>query len=684
MEEDVDNKEDKNLKTIISIDPFTDDEHKIIDFMANISKNIFNCTVFSREIFDFFSHQIYNETLIYCNQFKDWNKEFIIKNNDSKKNKDIKKKKSDEKYEQIRQLILQFILKSYKPHREFYCKHLNDLKKYRNNIKHYVIEQNKLKPIINSNYEDYFLMTNQFIQQKITNNYELLKLFIDDEIKNTIDWLYALNYTNTKNEILSHKPVTIKNNQFIDDVKNEKYLIKFKNEFTFRNQVKELLGINIHSKQFIIKKITQDYLCGNENYLPSDIISNIIDKVYQSYTSYIVKKLKGIKSNTPKYLHKNDKFNLLYTASSRKRIGDEFIRLNVGKFVAYNYINITQNHSLIAVNYNYNGAIYVEKKYLVKIKKKNNKYYAVKDSNNNVSYINKKSEHLFHANYMNLKIPSKIKEMEDKKLSLIDITPMYEGYKYKVCYVFKTDSIKIDNYDKKNIHNYIFIDTGVVNLLTIYNPSGDKQIILSGSQINAINHYYNKLIDKAKSLLPKGKDKIYKSKHIRDLYIKRENKIDTYFDKICSWLLKEYPDKKCIVIGYNLNWKYKPKMGRFNNRKFNDIPFKKLLDKIKWKLNKKGIDVKLTEESYTSKCDALGMEDICYHQNYKGNRNKRGLFSSSMGKLINADINGAINIGRKYMKKIGFEIKKILGKGIYNPIKIKNVSAKLASGSIVL
>ena len=49
-------------------------------------------------------------------------------------------------------------------------------------------------------------------------------------------------------------------------------------------------------------------------------------------------------------------------------------------------------------------------------------------------------------------------------------------------------------------------------------------------------------------------------------------------------------------------------------------------------------------EAYTSKCDALAFESIEKHESYKGSRIKRGLFKFSVGKLINADINGALNI----------------------------------------
>lgn len=61
------------------------------------------------------------------------------------------------------------------------------------------------------------------------------------------------------------------------------------------------------------------------------------------------------------------------------------------------------------------------------------------------------------------------------------------------------------------------------------------------------------------------------------------------------------------------------------------------------------------EESYTSKASALDMDVIADFDPkqgkakpvFSGKRIKRGLYRSSDGHLINADINGAANIGRK-------------------------------------
>ncbi len=65
-----------------------------------------------------------------------------------------------------------------------------------------------------------------------------------------------------------------------------------------------------------------------------------------------------------------------------------------------------------------------------------------------------------------------------------------------------------------------------------------------------------------------------------------------------------------------------------------------------------GINVISNEESYTSKCDALALEEVRKHDTYLGKRVKRGLFRSSIGKTINADVNGAINILRKVVPNL--------------------------------
>lgn len=110
-------------------------------------------------------------------------------------------------------------------------------------------------------------------------------------------------------------------------------------------------------------------------------------------------------------------------------------------------------------------------------------------------------------------------------------------------------------------------------------------------------------------------------------------------------------------------------IGKRNNQHFVSIPHSKLIDKIVYKAKFLGIEVIVHEESYTSKIDHLAFEPLKKQESYLGKRKKRGLFQSSIGKLINADINGAVGIARKVIGDSFIE--KIIDSGfVFNPIRL--------------
>jgi transposase len=86
-----------------------------------------------------------------------------------------------------------------------------------------------------------------------------------------------------------------------------------------------------------------------------------------------------------------------------------------------------------------------------------------------------------------------------------------------------------------------------------------------------------------------------------------------------------------------------------------------------------GIKFQIKNEAYTSKCDGLALESVEKHKKYIGKRKKRGLFQSSVGKLINADVNGALNILRKVVGDCSY-VKSIISSGfLFNPVKVSVV-----------
>ena len=161
------------------------------------------------------------------------------------------------------------------------------------------------------------------------------------------------------------------------------------------------------------------------------------------------------------------------------------------------------------------------------------------------------------------------------------------------------------------------------------------------------------------------------SNRLKKLNNKRNFWIEDKIHKASRYIIDFCKDNNIgsIVIGLNKGWKQNINLGKKTNQKFVEIPFSKLIDKITYKGKLIGIDVVTTEESYTSKVDHLAFEPLKNQDIYLGKRKKRGLFQSSIGKLLNADINGAIGIGRKVFGDS--YVNRIISSGFaFNPIRV--------------
>lgn len=205
------------------------------------------------------------------------------------------------------------------------------------------------------------------------------------------------------------------------------------------------------------------------------------------------------------------------------------------------------------------------------------------------------------------------------------------------------ESIKNERKDR-----VIGIDLGVNNLCSISSNQKDiKPFLVNGRILKSINQYYNKKRAYYQSFLSNTENAT--SKNIKRITFNRNNKIDNSLHKISRYIVNFCVENKVgkIVIGHNKGWKQETDMSKKNNQNFVTIPFNKLIHMITYKAEEELIEVEIKEESYTSKCDSLALESIEHHEDYLGKRIFRGLFLSSTGKTINADINGANNIIRK-------------------------------------
>lgn len=200
---------------------------------------------------------------------------------------------------------------------------------------------------------------------------------------------------------------------------------------------------------------------------------------------------------------------------------------------------------------------------------------------------------------------------------------------------------------------YVGVDIGLNNLAAVGGNS-ITPFLVNGRPLKSINQFYNKELAKLKSRQDTCKNKNVDSDKIRKLTQKRNNKVKDYMHKASRKLVNHLVDNGVskIVIGHNKNWKQDINLGKSNNQKFVQIPFNILIHMVTYKAQLDGIEVIVREESYTSKCSFLDSEEICKHETYKGKRIKRGLFKSYDGRLINADLNGALNILRKEIPNV--------------------------------
>lgn len=161
------------------------------------------------------------------------------------------------------------------------------------------------------------------------------------------------------------------------------------------------------------------------------------------------------------------------------------------------------------------------------------------------------------------------------------------------------------------------------------------------------NQHYNKFKAKLQSHL-KGNQKT--SRRIQSLTYYRNRYVDNYLHNTSSLvvnLLKQH-DIGTLVIGKNDGWKQRVKIGSRNNQNFTQIPHAKLIEQLTYKCQLAGIKVIAVNESYTSKTSALDFETPCKQATYLGKRVHRGLFKSATNRVINADVNGSLQIVRKY------------------------------------
>ena len=199
-------------------------------------------------------------------------------------------------------------------------------------------------------------------------------------------------------------------------------------------------------------------------------------------------------------------------------------------------------------------------------------------------------------------------------------------------------------------NNIMSIDLGRDNFATLTFLEDTESYLIDGKVLKSKISYYNKEIARLNSIGMKqvGDSKKFKNtKQINKLYAKRDNFVNNYIHKASRKIIDLALLHNCsiIVIGDIEGIKQENDIKSFVN-----MPHQKLVDKIEYKAKLVGLKVVYVKENYTSGCSALDLENINKANYDKSRRIVRGLFRSNQGILVNSDVNGSLNILRKYVK----------------------------------
>ncbi len=259
------------------------------------------------------------------------------------------------------------------------------------------------------------------------------------------------------------------------------------------------------------------------------------------------------------------------------------------------------------------------------------------------------------------------------------------------------------------------IDLGLNNLIALISTNPElKSFIVSGKEIKAFNQWFNKKkaklqseIDTLKGKLSQVKDKeeahslkqliTKRIVKLKELSAYRKRKLNNDFHKISRKLidLLVATEHKKLYIGKGATEsKDEINIGKKNNQHFVSVPFRRLIELIKYKAEEAGIEVKEIDEAFTSKTSPLAdiLEVRKVGQKYleakskedssllkklkelrKAVRRSQGLLKCKvLNRIFNADLVGAYNIARVGENSPGL-IKnlKLLFIKLCNPVKMK-------------
>jgi len=215
------------------------------------------------------------------------------------------------------------------------------------------------------------------------------------------------------------------------------------------------------------------------------------------------------------------------------------------------------------------------------------------------------------------------------------------------------------------------VDLGIVNLATVYVEDGDWYIFKGGGVLSQYE-YYGKRIAVIQKTLARHKQR--GSRKLKLLHDKRRRFLKHALNNMVKRIMSDLKEKGVgeVVVGHpkEISRKHSNKLTtNFWNYSYVIKRFEDIGEEL-------GIKVVKVNEGYSSKkCSLCG-------DAHKNGRIKRGLFKCPrMGKAINADLNGAINI-LHIPESLGSRSRgQLLGRDRGNGLKTQPVVYRWTSGA---
>lgn len=260
-------------------------------------------------------------------------------------------------------------------------------------------------------------------------------------------------------------------------------------------------------------------------------------------------------------------------------------------------------------------------------------------------YLNEK----YKGTKISITVPQYIR---NKRIRQIHIIPKCNGKYFESVFLFDD----IDSQPAElDITKALAIDLGINNFATCATSDSDS-FIIDGKKIKSINQWYNKENARLSSIKDHQKiDVKYTLK--QTINSARRNRRIQNFIYCSAKHIIEYCIKHQIgniVVGYNDGFQENPNLGKVNNQTFVMLPYGKFKDRLQYLCKLVGITYQVQEESYTSKASFFDQDEMPIWNadnptqgSFTGKRIKRGLYQRADGTLLNADVNGALNILRK-------------------------------------